>query len=517
MPYNKNTIIENKNITKIYACIFSLIIHLFVSCGSVLMPPLEVREIRYDSEKISIFLSADVDEASFQRAFSLTEDNSSVSGVFKYGDKSAYFYPVDGIKANYDYAVKISVNAEDKRGYSLMTEYNTSFSTRREKEAPRIISISPENESSVTTTTFNYIELIFSESINQKSFVDSFSVSPAFDYFVEFLADDTVIRITPKKELAVNTDYTIKVSDKVEDRCRNKLREETTYLFTYDTSPALPTYTVSFEDDSGVIHALSEETLTAGLGTKGKLKISFSNAMVLSSISSYLSITPSLQYVIKKDEIHDQYVVLELKEIEWGKTHTLHFANGLADIYGNKLAENKAFSFVCNKRSFMPPSFIEGYVQLNDWSGKTVLTAGDFLVINKDSNYSYLVLDSSYYQTSVTKACLLYLVFETSIDSNGIDIYSLMNHFSIPVTNTCMSIVIKTMKIMSDSEITSSHINEMKTTAVTDTSNKISIVEVGLEISNTSRQGTVAFSFDTGIADTLGNKFLKNNIFVFNK
>ena len=116
---------------------------MLTGCASLLLPEMRVESCTWDKESVSIVFSLEPDMTSIVKAFSLTEDEQPSSGIFSRSGKEVRFFPVGGIKTNYDYVLTVSSSAESEKGYSLGADYCRTFSTRTDSVRPEIISFSP--------------------------------------------------------------------------------------------------------------------------------------------------------------------------------------------------------------------------------------------------------------------------------------------------------------------------------------------------------------------------------------
>ena len=489
--------------------IFSLF--TFCSCGSLILPELKIDSFSHDDKCIYIEFSQEPEKSSIQKAVTLKEDESTVTGWFDFSEKTVLFYPEEGIRKNYDYILTVSTGAETADGNSLSENKLYLFSTRDEKTAPEILEIYPENEEYVDTDNIQ-ISIRFSEPISRKSFYDSFSCSPNFEYNVVFLNDDTEVSIQPVSELKINTEYKIKIQNSVEDLCRNFLKNEFTSSFHYKKDASVPDIKVTFFDDEDFSVIADNNSTTEHVPLNSSVKIEFTKEMNVSSLLSFISFNPAVSYKVQKDEKEGKFLIYKFSSLNWDQTYTLRIKKGMNDIAGNINDKNYEFIFKTNSEKSMNVSFIEGYLETSRWTSS--VHNDDTLIINDSTNYGLFSLNPEQFTSSSSQNANLFLVFDTSSLSDGIDIYSAMAGISISEANFCLSTFIKNMEIVNPNN----YENEFIDTFISALDgHNLCVLKLVLEVTNSSKPGFITLKLNKEISDTLGNGMKDNKIFIYNK
>ena len=497
-----------------YFIITFLFISLFISCSNILLPELEVIDVSYDNDKIKIQFSAEISSDSIHKSISLLEDGSSLSGQYQCQENQVYFFPKDGIKKNYDYDLSVTTMCEDKRGNSLTKDFHYSFSTREEKIRPQILSISPNNQQYIDANP-EYIDIIFSESISKDSFIKALNISPSIEYFLEFYNNDTEVHIIPIKPLKLNTDYFITINTELSDLSRNTLLEDYKCMFYNCKNDIISSYTVSAYENDMLITKLEMNENTKGIPTNCSIRIDFEKQMDLSAVSAYFYFSPTLEYKIIKDEIDGKYVIFNISNAEWNTKYDLTILSGLPDIYGQRLEDTKVYSFTTNNEKNNPPCFVEGIIQTSEWQNDELYEITDFSYLCENKNFSNISF-SDYYKSGESKEVESYLIFYTSTNSEGIDIYSLREGFSVSTTNSCCQLVVKTVNRVDVNSIPNK-IKKVFDSEIFTTDRKVDVFNLVLEITNTSKSGEIHFILDNGIKDTLNNSLDRKYDFILNK
>ncbi|MBC6714049.1 Ig-like domain-containing protein [Treponema sp. Marseille-Q3903] len=492
--------------------LFSFVIFL-VSCSDALFQKLNVSDVIYDDAKITITFTTDVDEDSVQKSITLLEDSATVIGYFQCLDSQIVFFPSNGIQKNYDYDLIISTACEDRNGNSLMQDYHFSFSTRDEHERPHVISIVPTNQQYIDTE-LNYIDITFSEPILQESFINALDISPSIEFFLEFNDNNSQVKIIPQKPLTLNTDYVITINTELSDLARNTMLEEKKYMFFYNRKDILPDYKVSIYDtDDLLITELNPNANEHNIPANCSIRIDFEHKMDLSAVSAYFYFTPIVDYKILKDEINGKYVIFNITNAQWNAKYDLTFLNGMPDIYGQRYQYVQVYTFTTDNELNMPPKFLEGIIQTSDWKNSTLYETIDYAYLSEEKNYSNISFSNDYTVGNARKS-EAYLLFYTSNQSNGIDVYSLRDGLSVSTTNNCCQIVIKTIEKM---DTLPSNVINLFNVDFSGTAGKVDIFYVVFEVTNSSNSGLVHFILETEIQDTLKNQLDRKYDFILNK
>ena len=501
---------------KYSACVilFNIILVLFSGCGEMLLPEMYVNSYTYDKEKFSIQFSDVVDKTSLIRAVSLSEDGQTIACTYEFEGNIARIFPENGIRDNYDYILIISTLAENKRGCSLNKNFVYSISRRKESEKPEIVSVTPGNDSKVQTE-LNEIVIDFNEGINRESFERSFSIEPSVKYVVDFIDDNKTVIVYPVEALTVNQEYKIRISKNLEDLCRNTLADDYSSMFYYKFDNAKPDLEVTAETNDEVL-ILSEVQENKNLCLDTEFYLRFSKEMKLSNAASFITIIPPLSYSIIKDDYESKFLNLKCSGVEWGKTYSLLINEGFTDTSGNKVNNKRSYRLTFDNEKNRPVTFLEGYFQIDEFI-ENVPEISKFKIINEATNYGNLVFKPVVYPVSEEKNCCVYLVFGCSKESDGIDLFSILDAVQINATNSCCSFDIRTMHVLSDEEIEEEGLRNIFSEKLCTTQEKISVVKVLLQLQNSSNEGTVNLILESKIRDTLGNSMLKDKKFIFNK
>lgn len=485
-----------------HSSIIILFIFLFMSCAEVQFPEFVVEDCTFTSDSVEITFSNEPNQYLFINSFSIKEDSDDVIGLFEFSDTKAIFYPNDGIKNNYLYEITITTNAEDTNGNSLEKDYKTTYTTRTEFVRPSIVNIIPGHE----TQTDNGIEEIiieFSEPIDDVSFRNSLSFSPSFDYTYSWDNNGTTVHIFPTAKLNRETRYEIKISTTLMDKNRNTLLNEyrSTFLNYVDTD--IPTFTLSY-DDNGSSQFLNSEKINKNIKTDEKLILTFSESINIEYVSSYIEIYPSLNVNIIPDKNTNDKATIEFtKDMEWGNTYRLTIFHGLKDFANNEIKTDCHYDITFDHEDNRPITIKKVLIDLQN-------PANNYFELE---NFGSLSFEPLYFSTSdpTPVQTNVYCIFDISKNAEKIIGFSIMESFGIDFSNACFeSITTKKVNVLTESEIFADAKLKQAYDSISDFEGKLCVVSLGLEIVNstTSNIGTLKFTMDNKVRDSLGNLML---------
>jgi len=490
--------------------IITTMMFIFSSCGFFLLPPLEVVNCEI-KDKVEIQFSAEPSVLSVKRAFSLTEDGSAVTGEFLFSGNTVYFTPINGIQKFCDYSLIISKDAEDLKGNSLLNDFLYTYSTRTESIYPVIVSCSPKDEVEVDTD-IGEVVITFSEPVDIASFHSAFQISPSFTYFTEFSVNDTVVEIIATEPIKKALRYTIKISTELMDTNRNYLQNEFVSSFMYGTDKVPPTATLGWVSGTSIGTMIPNAT-TDKLPPDAVFGLRFSEEVLIDTIGSYISIIPSIGLRVTPNSIDKDHVEFELtSEPQWGSEYVLTIEKGIQDVYGNNTITNSEYTLKFDDEEHRPVTFLKGYF-------KNPPAGTHFNEIHESTIFEPITFAAPDFAPDVDVETVLYCAFSVSNDSNGINLMSIMDNFSVSASNSCVDIVSKSMKVLDQVEYEASEIYAIANmdSDITGAEGKLSFVKITVEVTNKTSQGILSFNWGKDIKDGLGNTMISDIAYSYNK
>lgn len=486
-------------------------------CGFKVFPEFKVSGIDITEEKILISFSSRPDRNSIMDALSFYCDSKIVAGDFSFSGNNAAFYPKETIKNGHDYILSISAEAEDVNGLSLSQKYTHKFSTKTDFSSPEILSVEPCDEE-VIDGEVSELKIIFSESINEKSFLDSFSIKPNCEYIIRWNDDKSEATVCFSKPLILSTRYTVNISTQLHDLDNNPLLNPYVLTFTNGTDKTAPFYEVYEICDDNINRKLSTNLLNSGFRTNSKLRIVFDEEMNTDNISSNISIKPDIMMSIEVDKKSKKKADIVFTESpDWNQNeYILTISKGLKDISANETQEEKEYRFRFDHESDRPVAFIKGILELSE---------NEYFSIDEETSFSPLVFPVEKFPTTgeIVKDVSVWYVFQISSNADSLNLISAMDDvFRVSATNSCVSASFSSVRILNDSEVKNEKFANdsavyAKIQKVSEKGGKLAAVMFSLQIENTDYYGQISFNIGKELKDNLDNSLAEDIVLKYNK
>jgi hypothetical protein len=480
------------------------VIALAIRCGSWLLPPLEVLSVSTPGE-LRIDFSAPPTPASIRESFSMTEDGADLSGEFEFRGNRVIYRPVNGLREGREYFVLIGAEAEDEKGNSLEREFRYRFRTKEDTEGPLVVSVDPGDES-ILTLPPQVISLRFSEPVEPNSFGEALRISPSLNHILRWDTEGSGVEIIPLKPLDEGTRYTLTIGTALRDRSRNPMLLPYSATFLYGPDQEAPVFSLEWENPGGLRGGLEAEKTNRNIAGDAEFFLVFNKRIAVESVSGFLEINPSLGLAFTPDlENRDRGKIVFSRKPEWNKPYTLIVKQGIADSLGNKTRRDTGFPLLFDRGDFKPPVFVRGFLKNNSV----------YEAIGGDSNFTTITLNALNYPVETEKETELYLVFKVSQEADLLSLVSAMDSLSLSVSNACVYISVKTMRVLDQAAYTGSPVYDPLD--LPGNGERFCALLVGIEIENTVRQGTITLRLAGDMADSLGNTLGEDVFVVWNK
>ncbi len=546
-----------KIIKKLTSLMFlGILLWALVSCGTVMLPPLEVTSCEVGTATIVVEFTLPPDLASLEDGLSVTEDGAKIEGKITISGNKAEFTPVYGIKDNYDYVVRIEAGTEDGQGHSLMDTFVYEYSTRTEKAPFTVDFPVPEEtftENSLETATgekiiggeihllneVSSIQLEFSAPVDKKSLETGLTVTPSFEYFLEYEKNDCLVRLVPKKQLEINQRYVVQLKNSVMDTKRNPLEKDLGWSFFYklDEIPpeitfkhAASTENILFEENS--IKEIVGDTLELGL--EDWIILDFSEKLDLDAAASLIFlesldigvISPSLEII--KDYKKGNRLALRPHWSGnsgdfWGSNWQLVVKTGLEDGAGNKTTEEKVLFLSYTLESQRLLEFLGALLV------DTEKQSGFKACFSPQHPFLSMALDPQFYPNrseELPSKVELHLFFSLSEKADALNDFSLMENISLSASNDCCELTVKKLLGQDFSQecknqfqefLAELELNGGNVSSEIADSTSLVMVSFQVELLNRDNSGLVSLELEEAVADSLGNKLGKNVLCQVNK
>ena len=531
-----------------------------VSCGTIMLPPLEVTSCEVGTATIVVEFTLPPDLASLEDGLSVTEDGTKIEGKITISGNKAEFTPVYGIKDNYDYVVRIEAGTEDVNGHSLMDTFVYEYSTRTEKAPFTVNFLVPESlsqegftENPLEAATgenmiggeihildeVSSIQLEFSAAVNKKSLEAGLTVTPAFEYFLEYEKNDCFVRIVPKKQLEINQRYVVQLKNSVMDTKRNVLEKDFGWSFFYklDEIPPEIVFKHAATSEDAVFEENSSTEITGEkleLGLEDWIILDFSEKLDLDAAASLIFlesidigvISPSLEII--KDYKNGNRLALRPQWNGksgdfWGNNWQLVVNAGLEDEAGNKTPEEKRLLLSYTLESQRPLEFLGALLV------DTEKQSGFKVCFTPQLPFLAMELDPQFYPNrseELPSKVELNLFFNLSEKADALNDFSLMESLSLSASNDCCELTVKKLLGQDSSQVCKNQFQEFMaelelhggnvSSEIADSTSLV-MVSFQVELLNRDSRGLVTLELEEAIADSLGNKLGKKILCQVNK
>lgn len=556
--HSRFTVIE-KIIKNLVA--FSGILFVLVSCGTIMLPPMEVADCQVGAATVVVEFTLPPDLASLENGLSVTEDGSRMEGKITISGKKAEFAPLYGIKDNYDYVVRIEAGTEDVNGHSLMETFVYEYSTRNDTSPFSVEFLAPEKlnheafpEKSLEAAEaenlvggeiqvfeeLSTIQLEFSQPVDKKSLEDGLNITPAFEYFLEYGNNDCLVTVIPQKELEINQRYVISLASSVMDIQRNTLKKDASWSFFYRKDVQAPEISFQQTDKTEDLVFTEENHPSAVEGDNLELALGdwivleFSERLDLDEAASCiflesadtLAIAPTLEII--KDYKNGNRLALRPAWTGnsgnmWGSRWRLVVKSGIKDWAGNKTQGETELFLSYTLEAQRPPVFLGAL--LVDCEKQSNLRA----CFSPENPFLSLELDPQFYPNraeELPSRVELHLFFTLSGETSSLNSVSLMEHISLSASNDCCELTLKKLLDQSAGESCKNQFQEFcseleklggNPVPEMDQSNSLAMASFQVELLNRNSKGLVTLELGENVADSLGNALGRTVICQVNK
>lgn len=195
-----------------------LIATLGQSCADRFFPEFEALDAYLDGNKAVVVFSAPAEPSSAMKNFLFAQDEREIDGKLSFDGNKMQFIPKDAISENHSYKIIVYSGVQDVDGNTLQKNFKKIIHTKADLSPPLVLKIKALEENA---SRIKGLEIAFDKPIDQKSFMESFSISPATDYYVNWSEDKKTVEILFKSSLYDKTLYSIKIQKGLKDKLNN--------------------------------------------------------------------------------------------------------------------------------------------------------------------------------------------------------------------------------------------------------------------------------------------------------
>ena len=440
--------------------------------------------------------SAPVDMTKAEQAFTLTEDGAPMTGRFSWAANRLAFEPLKAISTGKSYEMTVGGSVEDARGVSLDREFRFSFSTRSDASRPEVLSVTP-GPGAVIDDRFAAVSLVFSEGIDVTTFLRAFSLSPDAAGVISWSQDRTRCEFTPAAPYDWQTEYVVRLAGTLADADGNRLAERWESRFSVGSDRTVPILqevrSVQGGTPGGATLAPDDPAapgleVTGGWECVWGFQLTFTEQVSRMSVEQSLIFEPGFTFAVEPAADAAVSFVLEPAErLDWNTVYTLTVRAGVEDMSGNKTTDAVVFHFRTDAGRSRPPT-----VAAVRFRGAPLFKPAVVVDFDPAVPFAALPIGAELFPVAVAEATWFDLQLRLA-DTAGLDLLSVMEHFSIQETNGCLS--------MRATALQTDGFDEPQPQAVAGAVP----LRIHVTIVNAVESGTVILGLSEGFTDSLGN------------
>jgi hypothetical protein len=475
-----------------------LFVLALVSCKFFHMKSVEI--VDYSPREISLSMVEDIEvwvkfsesmnRTSAEEAFSLSEENTQISGSFSWDGQTMMFHPLTSFQMGKSYTIKVDTGAEDEYGNSLRDEFNFLFSIGGTTGRPEVLSVIPANNASIDNTLMP-VTVNFSMAVDPASFYSSFSLEPGVNGAFTWQNGGATCIFTPLDTYEWQTEYKVTINSEVASLDGATMAEDYVSRFYVGTDTDPPVILYAGSDDL-LVPFVSGSTVS-GWEKDWSIIIVFNESIAYDDIlSSYFHFEPDWSFELVWDQLNPQQVLLATEEyFAYNTTYTLRLKPGIPDIQGNEITQEETYRFLVDGAQSQPPGLLDSVVFVDN--GLNLPGADDvynmFDTIQSDGGFP-----ESYFD--------IYFSLAAGAVIHELDF---MKYFSLTETNGCIGTTLLRVEI-----------NPVNAFMVPDPYDQV--VRVYFDGTGiTDDTGTVTLGLSDKLEDSFGNRLREKWQFILNK
>jgi hypothetical protein len=267
-------------------------------------------------------------------------DFSKVKGNINYDNKIITFKPINDLKCNHTYIVRVTSEIEDLDGNNLIDDYEFSFSTESDTYNPFIVSHSPEdNADNLPTSTI--VTVSFNENIDQTTLSSSsIYIKDNLDNIIDsnISYSDKTVTLEPMSDLIYDTEYMVILTPDITDLSGNPLQDY--FFFTFIIEPDIyPPMITNYNPVDG------ESEVSRGIS----ITIEFNEEIDQSTINpSSVYVEDEFSNIITGTILYNDKTITfnPTQQLDYSTTYNVNIINTIEDLTGNTLLNSLYFNFI---------------------------------------------------------------------------------------------------------------------------------------------------------------------------
>lgn len=401
----------------------------FYSCADNFFKSFEVENSFLENGKAVVVFSAPVDQSSAKESFVFVKDDAQADGLFYFVGNALIFEPAETVLKDSICAIHVYSGTRDIYGNTLQYDYKKTFCERSDFTKPFVVGAWDGG---------GFVEIEFNKDVDEISFLDSCSVQPQKEFFLEWRNGTKIARLKFKNALPEKTCFSLKIARGLKDKLNNKMENDFYWSWLSSPNALEPRFELyGYNSDSGE-RVLIEDTLDGADFSKG-LEIVFNKEIDSESLFGALAVYPDaaldLEPRLERNGKFCKSAAIKFrKPPKWNEELLLSAGAGALDNSGAKAKERRV-RLKNNSESRRPPAL--EFVALK--------IGGDFLLLDKKSPFANASFPATDFPEGQEKPLEIYFVYSISEMSSRVDRLSAMEATSVKA-NSCAGVELRTME-----------------------------------------------------------------------
>lgn len=470
----------------------------FISCADNFFEDFEVKNSFFAGKNVLVEFSAAVDPSSAKENFLFAQDDVQVDGEMTFLGSSILFVPAKEICENHSYKVHVFSGIRDLKGNSLQRDYVNLIHTKSDLARPKILSAKIEGENLV---------IQFSKAIDQKSFLDSFSIEPQKDFFARWSPGREKVEIAFMSPLAQRTVHSIKIKAGLLDERNNKMEND--FFWSWTNAPDAPFLECAlYGHKVGCDESICMNGVFENADFDKPFKIEFNKEV--DSESALSAVSAEENFSLEKTAQRSSDGKLCKSVLVKFKTRPKWNEAALLCVDGSHLEKNGALGHLkvvlVNGAEERRPPLLEFMAAKAN---------GKLYVIGRDDFVADISFDTAEYPDGEEKDFPLYFVYSISAAAKTIDRLSAMEATKV-LSSSCAAIHLKALECAEESgmglypDFSASQKAQGKILSLKASSKKLALVKFDATFRNLQKdgrpaRGVIDFKVSQKLCDDLKN------------
>lgn len=461
---------------------------------------------------LSLTFSHEADRYSVERALSVTEDGLPLTLSYFWDGKTIRLTPTVALRENREYRISLSADAQDLDGLNLESPFEGRFSTRPQAARLRLLSSVPADGGlipavgGVSGPLFVPLILHFSHGVSLPSLLQQASFNPPIQGLWSLEDGDTTARFTPQEAWQRGKAYILTLTKDLCDQYDRPMGCSSVIHFSVGEDIVLPRLTgiqildkqgnpkgtLDYTQWEGLTGPPETPPLTENFEQTYQIVLEFSKPVDPLSVKSRLSFQPSLSYSVDPPYPASSLITIRFTDRpRYGSVYTLLLGKDVKDEDGNSSMLQAACRFLVNGPGSKPPRLAAIRLPLAPGAPGNHEPA----LYTMDQLFTDFPIEagSDRYPFDIPTNTWVELYFETALGGR-VDLFSLMNSFSVSVTNSCLNFSPRSI------------INSGFTWADPEAGyEQLERIEIRGLLTNSTTAGLVTWTIAAGLTDSLGN------------